>query len=315
MRPGPQPRRIVLGIGDDAAAWRPSRSHLSVISSDALVDGVHFRTRAMSGGEIGHRAMAANLSDVAAMGARPVLATVALGIPAAGDAPLVVEAYRAMAALAARHGARIVGGDIVGAPVLFLSLTVVGEVSPSRLARRDGGRPGDVLAVTGPLGASRAGLALLERDAPVGEALARRAAEAFARPEPRVAEGRWLAASRNVRAMVDLSDGLSTDLGRLARASGCGAELLGVPIDPAAEAVARALGDDPLEYALDGGEDFELLVAVARRAFGHLAECFRAHFRKPLLGIGTLIAGSGVRLLGAGGTSRLLEPGGFEHLR
>ena len=131
-RRAPAPRAIVVGIGDDAAAWRPSRSHLSVITSDALIDGVHFLSAAMQARHVGHRAMAANLSDVAAMGARPVLATVALGVALPIDEAWVLECYRGMTALAAAHGARIVGGDIVRAPALTLALTVVGEVAPSR---------------------------------------------------------------------------------------------------------------------------------------------------------------------------------------
>ena len=312
---GPAPRRIVVGIGDDAAAWQPSRSHLSVVTTDALVDGVHFASEAMPADAVGHRAMAANLSDVAAMGARPVLATVALGVaPYAGEA-WILDCYRGMSALAARHGARIVGGDIVASPVLSLALTVVGEVARPRLKRRDGGRPGDVVAVTGPLGASRAGLELLRRSPAGVEPGARAAARlAFERPEPRVPQGRWLAASAHVHAMMDSSDGLSTDLARLARAAGCGATVDAVPVHPAAAAVARAAGADPAAYALDGGEDFELILAVAPRAFAHLSAAYRARFGSPLLAVGRLERQPGLRLRGAGG-ERELVAAGWDHLR
>ncbi len=318
---GPGPRPILLGIGDDAAAWRPSRSHLSVITTDALIDGVHFLSALMDARSIGHRAMAANLSDVAAMGARPVLATVALGVAPPADEAWLLECYRGMTALAAEHGTRIVGGDIVRAQAITLALTVVGEVSPTRLRRRDGGRPGDVLAATGPLGGSRAGLELVRRPPVPAEARplsvpaeVRAAALArFLTPQPRVAEGRWLAASANVHALMDSSDGLSTDLTRLARASGCGATLDSVPIDPAAEAVARAAGDDPLAYALDGGEDFELIAAVAPRAFPHLALRFAHRFGRPLLPIGRLDPQPGLRLREAA-TARDLTAAGWDHL-
>ncbi len=318
----PGPRKIVLGIGDDAAAWQPSRSQLCVITTDALVDDVHFHTAAMDARDIGHRAMAANLSDIAAMGARPVLATIALGVTPETSEAWLRACYTAMAALAHAHGARIVGGDITASPVVSLAITVVGEVSRTRLKTRAGGRPGDVLAVTGPLGASRAGLELLRRGAAVPEtdpehALAndeRRAAElAFARPTPRMREGRFLAASSYVHAMMDSSDGLSTDVARLARASACGATLDDVPIHLAAFAVAEAVGHDPARYALDGGEDFELIVAVAPRAFAHLSRKFSLAFGVPLLAIGRLDSEPGMRIASEGG-ERELTAAGFDHL-
>jgi thiamine-monophosphate kinase len=309
------PSRIRLGIGDDAAVWQPSRSHLSVVTTDALVDGVHFLGDAMSARSVGERAMAANLSDIAAMGARPVLATVALGVAPGTEESWILDCYRGLAGTAARFDAYIVGGDIVRTPVLTLAITVVGEVAPSRLKRRDGGRPGDVLAVTGPLGASRAGLELTRRPLPVAAAVAAEALAAFERPEPLVREGRYLGASAHVRAMMDSSDGLSTDLARLAAASGCGAAIAHVPIHPAARAVAAAAGDVARDYALDGGEDFELIVAVAPRAFGHLAGRFERRFGKPLIAIGHLQAEPGLRLTETeDGPSRELIAAGWDHL-
>jgi thiamine-monophosphate kinase len=281
-----------------------------VITTDALVDRVHFDSARMSAAEIGHRAMAANLSDIAAMGARPVLATIALALAGESEA-WVAELYGGMQRLAARHGTRIVGGDLVSSPVLTLSLTVVGEVARTRLRRRAGGRAGDVLALTGPLGASRAGLELELRELVVSEGAAAAARRSFRTPEPRVAEGRWLAASRNVHAMIDCSDGLSTDLRRLARAAGLGARVESVPLAPCVAEIASAAGAAGRSWGLDGGEDFELLVAVAPRAFGYLAARYRAHFRRELLPIGTLTAGD--RLLDAGGAE--IEEAGYDHFR
>jgi thiamine-monophosphate kinase len=304
--------RIVLGIGDDAAVWQPSRSHLSVVTTDALVDGVHFDSARMPARSIGARAMAANLSDIAAMGARPVLATVALGVAPGTDEGWILDCYRGMAELAARFDAEIVGGDIVRAPATTLALTLVGEVSRSRLKRRSGGRPGDVIAVTGPLGASRAGLELMRRDPTVPGDVRSAARAAFETPLPRVREGRYLAGSAHVNAMMDSSDGLSTDLARLAAASGCGATIETVPTAPVADAVARAAGDDPETYALHGGEDFELIVAVRPRGFEHLAARFQSAFGKPLLRVGRLSAEPGLKRTGPAGATDL-EPAGYEH--
>ncbi len=257
--------------------------------------------------------MAANLSDVAAMGARPVLATVALGVTPQTSEEWILECYRGMVSLAARYRTGIVGGDIVRAPAVTLALTIVGEVAPVRLKRRSGGKPGDVVAVTGPLGASRAGLEIVRNAVAVDANLQAVALAAYETPEPRVPEGRWLAASRNVHAMLDSSDGLSTDLGRLAAASGCGATITSLAVHPAAEAVARAAGADAREYALDGGEDFELIAAVSPRAFKYLAARFERHFGKPLLAVGRLDAEPGLRLSDACG-ERELPAGGYDHL-
>jgi thiamine-monophosphate kinase len=306
---------VLLGIGDDAAVWQASRSRRSVITTDALVDGVHFRTAQMSAAQIGHRAMAANLSDIAAMGARPVLATVALGIAADTSEEWIRELYGAMAALLRRFGASIAGGDLVRSPALTLSITVVGDVSQSRLKTRAGGRAGDVLAVTGKLGASRAGLALLDAPLALDPQLAAAARAAFATPEPRVREGCWLGASVAVRAMMDCSDGVSTDVARLAAASDCGAVIERVPVAPAAAAVADAAGDDPLDYALSGGEDFELLVAVAPRAFPRLQAAFARRFGRPLERLGALSAAPGIVLATDGKTPSALAPGGWDHVR
>jgi len=264
---------------------------------------------------VGHRAMASNLSDIAAMGARPVLATVALGVAAGTSEEWILECYRGMHALASEYGTKIAGGDIVRAPALLLSITVVGEVSRSRLRRRDGGRAGDVLALTGPLGASRAGLELMRRSLDIEASARESALRAFNTPAPRVAEGRWLAASSHVHAMMDCSDGLSTDAGRLAVASGLGATIVAIPTHDAAKAVAEALGEDGRTYALDGGEDFELIVAVAPRAFAHLARRFALHFGRPLISIGKLDKASGLRLHETAQPERELVPAGWDHLR
>ena len=306
------PSALLVGIGDDAAVWQPSRSHRSVITTDALVEGVHFTRDAMSAADVGHRALASNLSDVAAMGAKPVLATIAFGVGPGADEAWILECYRGIAALAERAQCAIAGGDIVRAPAITIAITIVGEVRPSNLKTRAGMLPGDTIAVTGPLGASRAGLAVaVEHPELAGDPAAAEALRAFRTPEPRLAEGRWLAASRNVRALMDTSDGLSTDLARLARASKCGATIESIPVAAAAGAIAGRAGANAEQWALDGGEDFELLVAVAARAFSHLAGRFHARFGRPLLRVGVATAEAGVRL--ADGTA--VSSAGWDHLR
>jgi thiamine-monophosphate kinase len=299
---------VKLGIGDDAALWQPSRSRRSVISTDMLVEGLHFELDAMSREDVGWRAMAANASDLAAMGARPVLATVALGLPASTSLGDVLELYRGLAACAAGAKLAIVGGDVSRSSALTIAITVVGEVRASDVKTRAGGRPGDVVAVTGALGAARAGLELTRGRVGIREDLEAAALLAFRRPEPRLAEGRFLAASRNVNAMMDCSDGLSTDLSRLCGASHCGAVLERIPVADSARAVAEQRGEDPERFALAGGEDFELLTAIRPRAFENLAGRYRRRFGRELLRVGVLGPESGITWNGAP-----LERSGWDH--
>lgn len=310
----PQSSKLHTGIGDDAAVWQPSRSHRSVITTDALVEGVHFQLDTMTPADAGWRAMASNLSDLAAMGSRPVLATVALGLPPGVLPGAVLELYRGMIAVASEHGCTIAGGDITRAPVWCISITAIGEVRPAHIKGRGGARPGDILAVTGPLGASRAGLHLADTIDVLDAKLAEEALAAHRRPQPRVQEGYFLAASAHVHAMMDVSDGLSTDVARMAARSGCAAVIEDVPVAGSAAAMAAARGENAQAYALAGGEDYELLVAVQPRAFGYLRARFLKRFGRPLLAVGRVREGSGA-FLHADGGEEPLAPTGWDHLR
>ncbi|HEY3674949.1 MAG TPA: thiamine-phosphate kinase [Candidatus Tumulicola sp.] len=300
---------IRVGIGDDAAVWQSSRSHRSVITTDMAVEGVHFTSQLMRLQDAGWRSMIANASDIAAMGARPVLATVALGVPVRAAVADVLLLYAGLAEAARSTRLSIVGGDLSRAPAWTVAITAVGEVRASNLKTRSGGGPGCVLCSTGALGASRAGFDIARRQATIEETQSERALATFRRPVARMAEGRFLGADRAVAAMMDCSDGLSTDIARLARASGCAARIDEVPVDPAAAAVATQLGVDPEQYALAGGEDFELLVAVRKRDFERLSRRFAARFGTPLHRIGVLVPGAGVEFAGAP-----LRPTGWDHL-
>jgi thiamine-monophosphate kinase len=312
---GERTNRVLVGIGDDAAVWQPSRSHRSVITTDALVEDVHFSRRTMSLRDAGWRAMAASLSDLAAMGARPVLATVSLGVAAASSETDVLECYRGIAACARQYDIGIAGGDLTRSPVVMVSIAAIGEVRASDCTLRSGARSGDVFAVTGPLGASRAGL-LAARGAIELDTAAREEALAHHRaPQPRIAEGQWLAKSVNVHAMMDCSDGLSTDLARLCGQSRVGARIESVPVADAARAAADLLGERPESFALAGGEDFELLVAVAPRAFGYLASRFAAFFGRALHRIGVAQADERLVTLNDAGEEEPLLATGWDHFR
>lgn len=296
-------------IGDDVAVWQPSRSHRSVITSDALVEGVHFRRDLMGLRDAGYRAMASNLSDLAAAGARPVLATVSLGIPSRMSAEDVMTAYRGIAECSAEHRCPIAGGDTTRADVFFIAITAVGEVRATNFKGRAHARPGDVVALTGPLGAARAGLLLAGGAGAQSNGASGAALEAFRTPKPKLREGKWLASSANVHAMMDLSDGFSTDLARMCERSSCGALVESVPAAACVADLARERGWNERELALSGGEEFELLVAVAPRAFSHLASRFFAQFGRPLLRAGVFREGNGVWIRNPAGEEPLAASG------
>jgi thiamine-monophosphate kinase len=259
--------RLVRGLGDDAAIVR-GRGY-AVTSVDTMVEGVHFRRGQLSAHEIGHRALAGALSDLAAMGVdcgadqegAGIQAYLALGLPAGIELDESRALIAGAGALARRLGVTIAGGDVTAAPALVVSFTVVGGADdPGMLVGRDGARPGDFVGVTGALGGSAAGLAVVEGridgiDAELSGALRAR----YATPLPRLAAGRALAAA-GVSAMLDISDGLATDVNHLARASAVTIELrlAAIPLAPGVAKVASALGQDPAVFAARGGEDYEL---------------------------------------------------------
>jgi thiamine-monophosphate kinase len=259
----------VLGSGDDAAIT--VRDGASATSVDALVEGVHFRIPPFSPRQVGHKALAVALSDLAAMGASAGEAYVQLGVPKERTEAELLELADGLAGLAATHGVTIAGCDLTAAPVLLVAVTVVGGGDLDGLVRRSGARAGDLVVVTGELGGAAAGLVLLEQPE-LGEALESGVANALRarqlEPTPLLAAGAALAGA-GATAMIDLSDGLGADATHLARAGGVGLEIeLGrLPIQAGVTEVARAAGIDPLDLASAGGEDYELLATVAPQRF------------------------------------------------
>ena len=256
---------VVRGIGDDTAALRLTPGYLLLATTDAAVEGVHFLRAAIAPRTLGRRVLAVNLSDVASMGGIPRWALVSLSLP--GETPLdfADELAAGLYEEAARFGVALVGGNLARSPDrLVLDLTLLGEVEPDRVLYRSGARPGDRLLVTGTLGDSAAGLTILLGQAPRREPEARTLIERHQLPTPRVAAGRAIATSGLATAMIDLSDGLASDLSHLAEESRIGAivEAARIPLSTALLALARATGHDPLDWALRGGEDYELLLTA-----------------------------------------------------
>jgi len=300
-----KPSSVVVGLGDDAAVVRVppprgrGRSHL-LMASDMLIEGIHF-TRATPARWIGWKALASNISDIAAMGGEPRYAVVSLGVPPSTRVSRVDELYRGLAQCATRYRMAIVGGDTVRAPCLVIDVAIVGSVSAGRAILRRGAKVGDVIGVTGRLGGSLR-------------------SQHHARFTPRIREARWLVDHAPIHAMMDLSDGLASDLWQMARASRVTLQIYEavLPIARAARTCPHRTGGcrrwrgEPATYhALMDGEDFELLFTVspatARRLPHVLGDV-------PVTLIGRVTArGVGVTLVHSNGRVRPLIPTGFRH--
>jgi thiamine-monophosphate kinase len=310
--PGP---RVVRWLGDDASVVR-ARGY-AVTSVDTLVDGVHFRRGQLSPDEIGHRAVASALSDLAAMAAPAGETYLALGLPAGIDHADALALVRGAQTISQQAGATIAGGDVSSSTTLTVTVTVVGWVAdPGELVGRDGARAGDVVVVTGELGGAGAGLALLEGTADAGSLSPDTAAalrQRYARPQPRLAAGRALS-QLGATALIDLSDGLATDARHLAMRSGAGLELTlaDLPVADGVAEVARQLGRDAAEFAATAGEDYELCACLPQAAL----ELVKAQW--PRWGGGQLPPLSLVgRVLGQAGGLTFTDAGsplsGYEH--
>lgn len=311
--PGP---RVLVGSGDDAAVTLPSGA--TATSIDALVEGVHFRREWATPGEIGHKALAVALSDLAAMGAAPGEAYVALGAPEGFGEPECLQLIDGILALATATGTTLAGGDVTRAPILTLAITVVGHAAGAGdLVQRGGAQPGDALVLTGEIGGAAAGLLLLERPelaTAIDPAAAGRLRARQIEPLPRLAEGRALAGA-GARSMIDLSDGLGGDAPHVARASGCALRIDAgaLPLQAGVAAVAEAAGLDPLELAASGGEDYELLAALPRGRLEDAKAKIEESGGPPLSQVGEVVAGEGVEIRLSGGS--LLGTRGFDQFR
>jgi len=313
-----RPEGVILGIGDDAAAFRTDGRLLALVTTDLLVERVHFLREATSGYDLGHKSLAVNLSDIAAMGGRPREAFVSIAVPESCELAYLDALYQGMQDLARRHTVNILGGDTTSsASDLVINVAVYGEVAENRMMTRGAAQPGDVIFCTGCLGDSRAGLHLilegLAADAPELQALL----DAHRRPEPHLREGQLLAATPGVRAAIDVSDGLSSDLDHVVEASRAGARVYAsrLPVSGNLRFFCRRFERSPMDYALSGGEDYTLILTADAAEAPRLADAFQAGFGRVLHNIGEITETGGMQLVDDAGNTTPLAPSGWDHFR
>ena len=306
---------LELGIGDDAAIWRPSPGASVVITTDSLVEEIHFRLDWTDWVSLGHKALAVNVSDLAAMGADPKLAVVTLGLRGSERLADLVALYTGMGDVARRYGVAIAGGDIVRSPFgLALHITALGELLGEARLTRSGARPGDIIGVTGTLGASAAGMRLLADASALRQAAtADLLVQAHLRPEPRVLLGRVLR-EHGASAAMDLSDGLMGDLPKILAASNVSAEI-DLRAIPVAAAVRALFPEQWLTFATRGGEDYELLFTVPEDRWAAMREAL-ADVGGQAQAVGRISpveAMPSITMIGMDGVAREEKPGAFDH--
>jgi thiamine-monophosphate kinase len=330
--PRPEAGRVTLGIGDDAALLEVPPERQLVATVDTLVEEVHFRRDWTGPEDLGWKSLAVNVSDVAAMGAEPLAAFLSLALPENTEIAWIEAFIRGLEACACDYACVIAGGDTVRSPLpLAITVTLLGTVERGRGLLRSGARVGDALCVTGTLGDSAAGLALLQKGVGCSVSGVRSDSvpnthhrtpntvdfapllAAHHRPRPRLEAARALAASGGVTAMMDLSDGLASDIRHLATRSDVGVRIQreALPISDAARAASSEIGVDPTDWALHGGEDYELLFTLPLSAVEPARELLSAR-GAPMTVVGEIVS-EGLRLVEVDGRQVALEPAGFAH--
>jgi thiamine-monophosphate kinase len=302
--------RVPVNIGDDAAVIRSSPNRFLVFTTDTLVERIHFDLSYFTFEEVGWKAMTSNLSDIAAMGGLPKFALVTIGLPKSTRVEDVLDIYKGASKIAGKHNCKIIGGDTTLAPKdLVVSIALLGEVERRNLVTRAGAKRGDLICVTGKLGEAQAGLESLKKHGRLKRSLIRK----HLRPEPRIKEARALVRALKVNSMIDISDGLSSELFHLTRESRLGALVReeDIPISSKCLRPASRPRSSALELALTSGEEYELLFTVDK---SDRSKIDRVRRKADFSVIGEMVErGRGVKLIGKSGIERDLSPAGFMH--
>lgn len=304
--------KLFIPIGDDTAAFELRPPFFTLLTTDSQVKNVHFKMDTISPEDLGFKALSINVSDIAAMAGIPKYAVIALGLEPQMEVDYVSDLYRGLKEAADLYKLTLAGGDISSSETFFINITVLGEVEPSLLRRRGEASVDDLIFVTGPLGASAAGLSVLQKNLEVKDI--DYLVSKHNRPTAKIAEAR-LASENGAKAMEDISDGLITEVKHISNESGLGAiiEAERVPVDSKVNEIATELGVNPLQFALCGGEDYEIVFSCSNNDSSTLEKVFEIE-GKPLYKIGRITNGKEVFILDKNGNNLEFDSG-WEHLK
>jgi len=313
-----RPDAVLRAIGDDAAAFTINPDEIILVTTDLLVERIHFLRTATSGFDLGYKSLAVNLSDIAAMGGTACEAFISIAIP--GDCPIAYldDFYAGMKHLAADFEVNLLGGDTTSSKDdLIINVAVVGSVPEEEMLTRDAARVGDRICCTGHLGDSRAGLHLILNGIEADSDELQELLTAHIRPLPCLREGRFLAQQGSVHSAIDISDGLSSDIAHIVEESDVGARLYAdaIPVSSNLMKFCERFTFDPIPYALAGGEDYMLLCTIRSDAVEKIAEAFRGEFGKPLFIIGEITDSKKIELLNPDGSITECTPSGWNHFK
>jgi thiamine-monophosphate kinase len=313
-----RPANVIKAIGDDAAAFTVDSDRVSLITTDLLVERIHFLRKTISGFDLGYKSLAVNLSDIAAMGGEAREALVSIGIPQQCPLDYIEALYDGMKRIAAKFDVNILGGDTTSSKIdLLINVVVVGTVAKEKLLCRDTAQPGDIIFSTGYLGDSKAGLHLILNNIPVDSEELQILYKAHVLPEPHLDEGHFLANQPGTHAAIDTSDGLSSDLGHITAQSSVGATIYAdmIPVSNSLKKFCDQFGFDPVDFALSGGEDYTLLCTASREKAEDIVQGFKRKFNRQLFRIGEIIDSRRLEIIYNDGTSKPIIPSGWDHFK
>jgi thiamine-monophosphate kinase len=307
---------IIKGIGDDCAVFGPYSGRVLLFTTDMLVEDIHFLKAKITPYQLGWKTIAVNLSDIAAMGGRPLFLLISLAIPAEMNIELIQDFYKGMKDICEHYEVNILGGDTVASPdKLVISVSLIGDAKENEVLYRSGARPGDSIYVTGNIGDSSAGLKILKNEISPPKSIASHFIKLHNEPKPLIKTGRIIAASRLASAMIDLSDGLLSDLGHICEESGVGAMLFKkkIPISSELKLLASRVKFNPIDLAFSGGEDYLLLLTVPKAKIKDFEILYKNKGSSPLYLIGEIREEKGVRMVNDDGSIEEISIRGFNH--
>lgn len=313
-----RPQNVIKAIGDDAAVFSQDTNKVTLVTTDLLVERVHFFRKTISGFNLGHKALAVNLSDIAAMGGNAGEAFISLAVPEDCPMDYLEDLYMGMKALAAKFEVNILGGDTTRSETdLIINISVVGSIPEKEILYRNAAQPGDIICSTGFLGNSRAGLHLILNDIDADSKELKELLDAHNLPMPHLRQGRFLACQKGVHAAIDTSDGLSSDISHIANESRVGVRLFyeKIPVSKSLEHFCKRFQKNPIEYALTGGEDYTLLCTISPDKAKNIARRYINEFNKPLYSMGEITDSGQMELIDPDGKIKILTPTGWDHFK